>query len=74
MGLMKVVRKNVTELSTVTFGEMEFTRIKNYNSNDGLTRVIWQYKSDKVTIEDVYSKRLEKRYLRLQRKKSKISK
>ncbi|CAG7579787.1 MAG: hypothetical protein SLAVMIC_00093 [uncultured marine phage] len=71
---MKILQQQRVQRDVIEIGDMTLLRVKTYNSKDGLTNVSWKFREDMKEVKSSYSERLEKKFLKSQRKKATIIK
>lgn len=70
---MKIVTKHKTERDLVELGELELVRLKMYSSSTGETNISWKFREDMKDVGEKFSARLEKRFMRKERKRAIIT-
>ena len=71
---MKLLQRNTVERDLIEVGDIRLVRIKNYNSHRGETTIIWKFQEDMKEVKESFSKRLEKKFLKSQRRRATIIK
>lgn len=61
---MDFISNNKVDRTIVKLGEFELVRIKNYDSNRGITKISWRFKDDGSVVDDGYSEKLERKFIR----------
>lgn len=64
---MDFISNNKVDRTIVKLGEFELVRIKNYDSDRGVTNISWRFKDDGSSVNDGYAEKLERKFIRSSR-------